>query len=147
VTEPGGKEAAVDAWDKRVIIEAWFRRKSTLIHPYALVGLFLLVALVFGIAPVLLAWLLSPKKLNPRKLQSYESGNSTFGETWIEFKPQYYLFGLAFLIFEVEAAFLLPWALAYNQLPLYAVVEAVLFLALLGTGLVYVWRKGWLEWM
>jgi NADH:ubiquinone oxidoreductase subunit 3 (subunit A) len=118
-----------------------------LIHPYAVVGLFLLVALVFGIAPVLLAWLLSPKKLNPRKLQSYESGNATFGETWIEFKPQYYLFGLAFLIFEVEAAFLLPWALAYNQLPLYAVVEAVLFLALLGSGLVYVWRKGWLEWM
>jgi len=118
-----------------------------LVDPYALVGIFLVVALIFGVAPIALAWLVSPKKLNPRKLQVYESGNPTFGETWIEFKPQYYLFGLAFVAFDVEAAFLFPWALAYNQLTLYAVLEAVIFLALLGVGLVYVWRKGWLEWM
>lgn len=118
-----------------------------MIHPYALVGLFLLVALVFGMAPVALAWLMSPKKSNPRKSQIYESGNPTFGETWIEFKPQYYLFGLAFVAFDVEAVFLLPWALAYDQLTLYAIFETILFLLLLGTGLVYVWLKGWLEWM
>lgn len=118
-----------------------------MIHPFAVVGLFLIVSLIFGIAPLVLAWLLSPKKLNPRKQQVYESGNPTFGETWIEFKPQYYLFGLAFLAFDVEAAFLFPWALAYNQLALYAVVEAALFLGLLGVGLIYVWGKRWLEWM
>lgn len=118
-----------------------------MIHPYALVGFFFLISLIFGIAPIVLGWLLSPKKRNPRKIEIYESGNPTFGETWIEFKAQYYLFGLAFLAFDVEAALLFPWALAYNMLPLYAVVEAVIFLALLGGGLVYVWRKGWLEWM
>ena len=118
-----------------------------MIHPYALIGLFLLVALVFGAAPILIAWALSPKKTNPRKVQTYESGNPTFGETWIEFKPQYYLFGLAFVAFEVEAALLFPWALAYQKLALYAVVEAILFVALLGFGLIYVWRKGWLAWM
>ncbi|MBN1249596.1 MAG: NADH-quinone oxidoreductase subunit A [Anaerolineae bacterium] len=118
-----------------------------MIHPYAVVGLFLLVALFFGVAPILLAWLLSPKKTNPRKLQIYESGNPTFGETWIEFKPQYYLYGLAFVAFDVEAAFLFPWALAYQKLALYAVVEAIIFVALLGFGLIYVWRKGWLAWM
>jgi len=118
-----------------------------LIHPYALVGLFLLVAAIFGVAPQLIAWYLSPKKPSHRKLQAYESGNPTFGETWIEFKPQYYLFGLAFVAFDVEAAFLFPWALAYHQLALYAVVEAILFVGLLGFGLIYVWRKGWLTWM
>ncbi len=118
-----------------------------MIHPYALVGMFLLVALLFGAAPIILAALLSPKKFNTRKAQVYESGNPTFGETWIEFKAQYYLYGLAFVVFEVEAALLFPWALAYNQLPLYAVFEAMLFLALVGIGLLYVWRKGWLEWM
>ncbi len=118
-----------------------------MIHPYAVVGLFLLVSLFFGIAPLVLAWLVSPKKPNLRKQQVYESGNPTFGETWIEFKPQYYLYGLAFVAFDVEAAFLFPWALAYNGLALYAVAEAAIFMALLGIGLVYVWRKRWLEWM
>jgi NADH-quinone oxidoreductase subunit A len=109
--------------------------------------MFLLVSIVFGVAPVLIAYILSPKKPSQRKATTYESGNPTFGETWIEFKPQYYLFGLAFVAFDVEAAFLFPWALAYNRLGLYAALEAVIFLALLSAGFVYVWRKGWLSWM
>jgi NADH-quinone oxidoreductase subunit A len=118
-----------------------------MIHPYAIAGLFMAIALGLGIAPILLAYLLSPKKTNPRKTQIYESGNPTFGETWIEFKPQYYLYGLAFVAFDIEAAFLFPWALAYQKLGLYAAVEATIFVGLLGFGLVYVWRKGWLTWM
>jgi NADH-quinone oxidoreductase subunit A len=118
-----------------------------MMHPYAAVGLFMGVAVFFGVAPIALARLLSPRKLNRRKAQVYESGNPTFGETWIEYKPQYYLYGLAFVAFEVEVAFLFPWALAYNQLALFAVVQAVIFLVLLGVGLAYVWRKGWLTWM
>jgi NADH-quinone oxidoreductase subunit A len=116
------------------------------LQPYGYIGIFLLIALIFGTAPLLLAWIFSPKKPHPCKRRIYESGNPTFGETWIEFKPQYYLFGLAFVVFDVEAALLLPWALAYHRLPLYAVLETVLFLLLLGFGLVYVWVKGWLEW-
>lgn len=114
---------------------------------YTLIGIFLAISLAIGIAPILLAWIFSPKKTNPQKIQIYESGNPTFGETWIEFKPQYYLFGLAFVAFDVEVAFLFPWALAYNQITLFAIVEAAIFLSLLGFSLVYVWRKGWLEWM
>jgi len=116
-------------------------------NSYALIGIYLVIALVFGISPVILAWLFSPKKSNPRKKATYESGIPTFGATWIEFKPQYYLFALAFVIFDVETALLLPWALAYHQLTLLAVIEAVVFIAMLGLGLVYVWLKGWLEWM
>jgi NADH:ubiquinone oxidoreductase subunit 3 (subunit A) len=118
-----------------------------MVHPYAVVGLFLAIALVIGVVPIALAWLLSPKKLNPRKTQVYESGNPTFGEAWIEYKPQYYLYGLAYVVFGVEVALLFPWALAYDQLALFAVVEAVIFLLILGLGLAYVWRKGWLAWM
>ncbi|MDF1513537.1 MAG: NADH-quinone oxidoreductase subunit A [Anaerolineae bacterium] len=116
-------------------------------HQYTLIGIFLFISLVLGIAPISLAWLFSPKKPNIQKEQVYESGNPTFGETWIEFKPQYYMFGLAFVAFDVEVAFLFPWALAYNQLTLYAIGEVAIFLSLLGFSLVYVWRKGWLEWM
>lgn len=116
-------------------------------HQYTLIGIFLIIAVAFGISPIALAWIFSPKKTNPHKVKVYESGNPTFGETWIEFKPQYYMFGLAFVAFDVEVAFLFPWALAYNSLSLFAVVEAAIFLSLLGFSLVYVWRKGWLEWM
>ena len=118
-----------------------------MVSSYALIGIFLAVSLFFGTAPIILAWVFSPKKPNPRKSQIYESGNPTFGETWIEYKAQYYLFGLAFVAFDIEAVLLFPWALAYNQLALYAVVEVLIFLMLLGLGLVYVWLKGWLEWM
>jgi len=118
-----------------------------LVSSYALIGVFLAISLVFGAAPIILAWFFSPKKPNPRKSQIYESGNPTFGETWIEYKAQYYLFGLAFVTFGIEAVLLFPWAMAYSQLPLYAVVEALVFMMIFGVGLVYVWLKGWLEWM
>jgi NADH:ubiquinone oxidoreductase subunit 3 (subunit A) len=69
------------------------------------------------------------------------------GDSWVQFKAQYYIFALVFLVFDVETVFLFPWALAINQLPLYAVLEGVLFILILVAGLVYAWRKGMLEWM
>jgi NADH:ubiquinone oxidoreductase subunit 3 (subunit A) len=71
----------------------------------------------------------------------------THGETWVQFKAQYYVFAIAFVVFDVEAVFLLPWAVAYDSLGLYAVVEAIIFILILLGALVYVWRKGGLEWM
>lgn len=116
-------------------------------HLYVFMGIFFLVALFFVAAPIVLVWFLSPKKSNARKREVYESGIKTFGETWIEFKPQYYLFALAFMVFDAEAALLLPWAIAYNTLPLYAAVEAVVFLLILGIGLLYVSLKDSLCWV
>ncbi len=114
---------------------------------YRFILIFFAVVALFATAPLLLAWLLSPKKLSSRKRETYESGLETFGPTWIEFKPQYYLYALAFVVFDVEAALLLPFAVAYEFLPLYAVIEVGIFLLFLGLGLFYVSRKGWLEWM
>ncbi|MEN6393450.1 MAG: NADH-quinone oxidoreductase subunit A, partial [Anaerolineaceae bacterium] len=66
--------------------------------------------------------------------------------TWIQYKVQYYIFTLIFLIFDVEIVFLYPWAVAFNQLTLFGVLEGILFILILVAGLVYAWRKGALEW-
>jgi NADH:ubiquinone oxidoreductase subunit 3 (subunit A) len=71
----------------------------------------------------------------------------TVGETWVQFKAQYYVFGLIFLVFDVETVFLYPWAVAFKLVTLYGVLEAVLFILILAVGLVYAWRKGALEWV
>ena len=118
-----------------------------MLSQFTFVGVFLVVALIFGFAPVTLAFFLRPKKPNPRKASTYECGLEPVGDAWVQFKAQYYVFGLAFVVFDVEAALLLPWALAYHALGLYAVIEAVIFILILLGALLYIWRKGALEWM
>jgi NADH-quinone oxidoreductase subunit A len=122
-------------------------RRITLLDQFTFIGVFLIVALTIGIAPIAIAFFLRPKKPNPRKAETYECGLQPHGDAWVQFKVQYYVFALAFLVFAVEAAFLLPWALAYHALGLYAVIEAIIFILILLAALVYVWRKGALEWM
>jgi NADH:ubiquinone oxidoreductase subunit 3 (subunit A) len=111
------------------------------------IGLFALVAFLLPTAAIIIAGLLSPKKPNALKNTTYECGMETIGPSWIQFKAQYYVFALVFLVFDVETIFLFPWAVAYKQLPLFGVIEAVLFLVILLAGLAYVWRKGGLEWV
>lgn len=118
-----------------------------MLSQFAFVGVFLLIALFFGVAPLIIAFLLRPKKPNSRKKSTYECGLDPLGDAWVQFKAQYYIFGLAFVVFDVEAALLLPWALAYHALDLYAVIEAIIFILILLGALLYVWRKGALEWM
>jgi NADH-quinone oxidoreductase subunit A len=118
-----------------------------LLDQFTFIGVFLVVALIFGIAPIAIAFVLRPKKPSARKSEAYECGLQPHGKAWVRFKTQYYIFALAFLVFDVEAAFLFPWALAYHALELYAVIEAIIFILILLGALVYVWRKGALEWM
>jgi NADH:ubiquinone oxidoreductase subunit 3 (subunit A) len=110
------------------------------------IGLFLLVALVLPGAAILIATILAPKKPTPLKQSIYECGMETVGESKIQFRAQYYIFALVFLIFDVEAIFLFPWAVAYNQLTLFMVVEGMIFALILLGGLLYAWKKGALEW-
>ena len=117
-----------------------------MLDQFAFVGVFLIVALIFGIAPIGMAYFLRPKKPNARKAETYECGIQPRGEAWVQFKAQYYLFALAFLVFDVEAVLLLPWAVAYKALGLYAAIEGVIFILILLGALGYVWRKGGLEW-
>jgi NADH:ubiquinone oxidoreductase subunit 3 (subunit A) len=113
---------------------------------YAFIGIFAIVAFALPIIGLAVAWLLRPKKPNPLKNSTYECGMETIGSTWVQFKAQYYLYALIFVVFDVEAVFIFPWAVAYNRLGLYALVEMVLFVAILVGGLLYAWRKGALEW-
>lgn len=110
------------------------------------VGVFALIAFFLPAAAITIAGLLAPKKPSSVKDETYECGLETVGPAWIQFKVQYYVYGLVFLVFDVETVLLFPWAMAYNQLPLFAVVEAVLFILLLLGGLYYAWQKGVLEW-
>lgn len=105
------------------------------------------LALFMPALPIALSRMIGPRKANPMKNSPYECGVETVGDTWVQFKVQYYIFALVFVVFDVEAVFLFPWAVAYDQLPLYAVLEGVLFIAILAAGLVYAWRKGSLEWV
>lgn len=111
------------------------------------VGVFFLIAMFLPAAAIFIAGILAPKKPNPIKSSTYECGIETVGPAWIQFKAQYYIYTLVFLVFDVEVVLLFPWAVAYHQLPLFAVVEGVIFILILLGGLLYAWRKGALEWL
>ncbi len=114
--------------------------------PWIYVGLFFLVGLIIPVGAIAAAWLLAPKRPNSIKQSTYECGIETVGDSWVQFKAQYYIFALVFLVFDVETVFLFPWAVKLGQLGLFAVMEGILFILILIAGLTYTWRKGMLEW-
>ena len=118
-----------------------------MLNDWLFIGVFLLLAPIFPGLALVVPRLIAPRKPNPVKLQTYECGIETVGDSWVQFRVQYYIFALVFLIFDVETVFLYPWAVAFDQLPLFAVLEGVLFILILVAGLVYAWRKGVLEWI
>ncbi len=118
-----------------------------MLTPYVFIGIFAVIAIAFPIIALALAFVIRPKKPNPVKSSTYECGLETVGETWVQFRVQYYIYALVFVIFDVETVFLLPWAVAYHNLEIFALVEMFIFLAILLGGLVYAWRKGALEWV
>ena len=87
-----------------------------------------------------------PKKPNKVKGEIYECGMEPIGDRWVRFNFRYYSFALLFVIFDVEAVFLYPWAVQYNQLGLFALIEMTVFILILLLGWVYAWRHGALEW-
>lgn len=116
------------------------------VNEWIFVGLFLAIAWLLPATAIVLGKVLGPKRPNPIKQDIYECGIETHGSTWVQFRAQYYIFALVFLIFDVEVVFLFPWALAYNRLGLFALVEMFIFIFLLVVALLYTWRKGVLEW-
>ena len=115
-------------------------------NEWLFIGVFLLLAPLFPSIALLIPRIIAPRKSNPIKVQTYECGIETVGDTYVRIKIQYYIFALVFLIFDIEVVFLYPWAVALDALPLFAVLEGVLFILILVAGLVYAWRKGALEW-
>ena len=110
------------------------------------IGVFLLLAPVFPALALVIPRLIAPRKPHPLKNQTYECGIETVGNTWVQFRVQYYIYALIFVIFDIEVVFLYPWAVAYNALGIFALVEMLIFLCILVLALAYAWRKKLLEW-
>ncbi len=116
-------------------------------NSYIFIGLLLLVAIVFAIAPLVIAAVIAPRKRSLAKSDTYECGVRTYGETWVRFRIQYYIYALMFVVFDIEAVFLFPWAVSYAGLGTFALIEMVIFLVILAVGLAYAWAKGVLRWV
>jgi NADH-quinone oxidoreductase subunit A len=116
-------------------------------YNYIFVGLLLLGAIGFALAPLLVVALVAPRKRSLAKSDIYECGVRTTGETWIRFRIQYYIYALMFVIFDIETVFLYPWAVSYGGLGTFALVEMLVFLAILFIGLAYAWAKGVMRWV
>lgn len=114
--------------------------------PYQFLTVFLGFGILFAVVPLLVAKILSPKKPGPEKNATYECGVEADGDAWIQFKSEYYLYAIIFLIFDVETVFLLPFAVAFTELSVGAFLAMAVFILLLVEGLVWAWMKGVLEW-
>jgi len=118
--------------------------------PYLFLMIFATAAVVFALAPLTIAWLwarvFSPRKSSPVKNATYECGLDAQPTGWVQFKSEYYLYGIIFLIFDVEAIFLLPFAVAFKGLSFDPCVAMLIFILLLAEGLAWAWAKGVLTW-
>ena len=113
---------------------------------YFPVAIVILIAAVVGLGTLLLGNLLRPKRPYAQKLSPYESGNPPVGEPRYRFSVKFYITAMLFVVFDVEAVFLYPWAVAYDKLGMFGFIEMMLFIFILLIGYVYVWKKGAFNW-
>ena len=108
--------------------------------------LFLFVSTGLGIALLVIGWALGPKRPSAEKLSPYECGFAAFDDSRMQFVVRYYLVAILFIVFDLEIAFVFPWAVIFRELGMVGLIEMGIFLGLLVLGFVYVWKKGALEW-
>ncbi len=121
------------------------------LRQYGLVAIFGVVAFIVPTSMLALSWLASkyrvrPQNPNPVKSEIYECGMQAIGGKWGQFNFRYYMYALLFVVFDVEVVFIYPWAVRFNRLELFALLEMVVFILILLVGWVYAWRKQDLEW-
>ena len=114
---------------------------------YFVVLLVVFLAVALFVAGLGLSFLLAPRRPGKVKSSTYECGEETIGSAWIQFNVGFYIFGLLFLVFDVEAAFLFPWAVVVKNIGVSGLIEAFAFIGILVFGLAYAWKKGVLEWV
>ncbi len=108
--------------------------------------LFMAVAAGLGMALLTIGLVVAPRRPAAQKLSPYECGFEAFEDARMKFDVRYYLIAILFIIFDLEIAFLFPWAVVFDRISLVALIEMVLFIALLVVGFIYIWKKGALEW-
>jgi len=120
---------------------------TSFLSAHAAIGVFVAVAVGFLVVNLLVWKVIRPSRYSEEKLTTYECGENPTGSAWIQFNIRFYVFAIIFIVFDVEAVFLLPWAVVFRQLGPLAFVEGLVFIAILVVALTYVWRKGDLEWV
>jgi len=113
---------------------------------YFPVVLFILIALIFAIGTLVLSYVVQPRVASAEKSSPYECGSEPISDARMPFPVRYYIIAMLFVIFDVEIIFLYPWAVAFDKIGLFGLVEMVIFIALFLAGYVYAWKKGALEW-
>ncbi len=118
-----------------------------LVYPdYIPVAVFLVFGLIFPFLAMGIAWVFRRNNPSPEKYTTYECGEEPIGEAHTQFDVFYYMFAILFVVFDVESILIFPWALVFPEIGMLAVVEMVVFIVMVGLGLVYAWKKGFLEW-
>lgn len=117
-----------------------------LLLDYLPLVIFIAVALVIGLALLIAPFIVAYKQPDPEKLSAYECGFNAFDDARMRFDVRYYLVAILFIIFDLEVAFLFPWAVTFRKLGLYGFWAMIVFLGVLTVGFIYEWRKGALEW-
>lgn len=113
---------------------------------YLPILLFIIVGLLVGVVPMLLGWALGPTRPDSEKNSPYECGFEAFEDSRMKFDVRYYLVAILFIIFDLEIAFLFPWAVVLQEIGMFGFLSMMLFLGILIIGFIYEWKKGALEW-
>lgn len=121
-------------------------RGYAVLTAYAPILVFIALGIAFGLVPILLGWLIAPRRPNKEKLSPYECGFAAFEDARLPFDVRYYLVAILFIIFDLETAFLFPWGVALRDIGWFGLLAMMLFLGLLVIGFIFEWKKGALEW-
>ncbi len=117
-----------------------------LLLEYLPILLFLAIAVIVGIVLLAVPFIIAPSKPDPEKLSAYECGFNAFGDARMKFDVRFYLVSILFIIFDLEVAFLFPWAITLGKTGAFAFWSMMVFLGVLTVGFIYEWKKGALEW-
>lgn len=117
-----------------------------MIHSYLPVLIMLIVVTAFGVLVITLSWLVGRRQSYTEKLMPYECGLNPIGDARKRFSIKFYIIAMLFIVFDIEAIFLYPWAIIFNDLKIFSLIEMLVFIGILLIGFFYVWKKGALEW-
>ena len=117
-----------------------------MLENYLPILVFLILGLAFGVGPVIAGFVLGPRRPDSEKLSPYECGFEAFEDSRMKFDVRYYLVAILFIIFDLEIAFLFPWAVVLKEIGMFGFVAMIIFLGILVVGFIYEWIKGALEW-
>jgi len=117
-----------------------------MLENYFPILLFIIVGLAVGVVPMAIGWVLGPRRPDAEKLSPYECGFEAFEDARMKFDVRYYLVAILFILFDLEIAFLFPWAIVLEEIGMFGFVAMLIFLGILVVGFIYEWMKGALEW-